>query len=136
MTDIQGSACKMNELLEATRLQVELAAQRLQLDPGLLKILKEPKRILTVSIPVHMDDGAIEVFRGFRVQHSLSRGPGKGGIRYHPEVDMEEVIALAMLMTWKCAVVDIPYGGAKGGVICDPKKMSPGELERMTRRFT
>ncbi|MCL6612561.1 MAG: Glu/Leu/Phe/Val dehydrogenase, partial [Peptococcaceae bacterium] len=108
----------------------------LGLDPGLLKILKEPKRVLTVSIPVRMDDGSVEVFRGFRVQHSLARGPAKGGIRYHPEVDMDEVIALAMLMTWKCAVVDIPYGGAKGGVICDPKKLSPGELERLTRRFT
>ncbi|MFZ5633968.1 MAG: Glu/Leu/Phe/Val family dehydrogenase [Bacillota bacterium] len=136
MTNSEGAACKRNGLLEATSRQVELAAQKLELDPGYLKILKEPKRVLTVSIPVRMDDGSVEVFKGFRVQHSLSRGPAKGGIRYHPEVDMEEVIALAMLMTWKCAVVDIPYGGAKGGVVCDPKKLSQGELERLTRRFT
>jgi glutamate dehydrogenase (NAD(P)+) len=108
----------------------------LDLDPGVLKVLMEPKRILTVSIPVRMDSGTIEVFKGFRVQHNLTRGPAKGGIRYHPEVDMEEVTALAMLMTWKCAVVDIPYGGAKGGVICNPKALSLGELERLTRRFT
>ncbi len=136
MLHSQGTVCRRSELLEATSLQVDLAAQKLGLDPGLLKILKEPKRILTVSIPVRMDDGSIEVFRGFRVQHNLTRGPAKGGIRYHPEVDMEEVIALAMLMTWKCAVVDIPYGGAKGGVICNPKELSMGELERLTRRFT
>ncbi len=116
--------------------QVEKAARNLGLDPGYLKILNEPKRVLTVSIPIRMDDGTIEVFRGFRVQHNLTRGPAKGGIRFHPEVDMEEVIALAMLMTWKCAVVDIPYGGAKGGVICNPKELSQNELERITRRFT
>ncbi len=134
--NLEGHARKRHELLEAASRQVDLAARKLGLNPGLLKILKEPKRALTVSIPVRMDDGSIEVFRGFRVQHNLSRGPAKGGIRYHPEVDMEEVVALAMLMTWKCAVVDIPYGGAKGGVICDPKRLSPGELERLTRRFT
>jgi glutamate dehydrogenase (NAD(P)+) len=117
-------------------LQVNSAARLLDLDPGVLKVLMEPKRILTVSIPVRMDSGTIEVFKGFRVQHNLTRGPAKGGIRYHPEVDMEEVTALAMLMTWKCAVVDIPYGGAKGGVICNPKALSLGELERLTRRFT
>ncbi|MFZ5649135.1 MAG: Glu/Leu/Phe/Val family dehydrogenase [Bacillota bacterium] len=125
-----------NELLEATMIQVKTAAEKIGLDPGYLKILMEPKRALSVSIPIRMDDGSIEVFRGFRVQHSLSRGPAKGGIRFHPEVDMEEVTALAMLMTWKCAVVDIPYGGAKGGVICNPKQMSAAELERLTRRFT
>jgi len=135
MTPTEADRSK-NQLLEATIKQVEKAAERLGLDPGLLKILMEPKRSLTVSIPIRMDDGTIEVYRGFRVQHSLTRGPAKGGIRYHPEVDMEEVIALAMLMTWKCAVVDIPYGGAKGGVICNPKLLSLGELERLTRRFT
>jgi len=136
MSKPEAAACKRSSLLETTGQQVDLAAKKLGLDPGLLKILKEPKRVLSVSIPVRMDDGSIEVFRGFRVQHSLTRGPGKGGIRYHPEVDMDEVVALAMLMTWKCAVVNIPYGGAKGGVICDPKKLSLAELERMTRRYT
>ncbi|MHB8156579.1 MAG: Glu/Leu/Phe/Val family dehydrogenase [Desulfocucumaceae bacterium] len=136
MTEPEGVACKSSEVLEATMLQVDRAAEILGIDPGYLKILKEPKRILSVSIPVRMDSGAIDVFKGFRVQHNLARGPAKGGIRYHPEVDMEEVIALAMLMTWKCAVVDIPYGGAKGGVICNPKELSLGELERLTRRFT
>lgn len=136
MIEPVGASCNRSELLEATRLQVNGAAELLKLDPGLLKILMEPKRVLTVSIPVRMDDGTIEVFKGFRVQHNLTRGPAKGGIRYHPEVDMEEVTALAMLMTWKCAVVNIPYGGAKGGVICNPKLLSLGELERMTRRFT
>lgn len=128
--------CPRNELLSAVLSQMDDAAEKLNLDPGYLKILREPKRALTVSIPIRMDDGSIEVFRGFRVQHNLSRGPAKGGIRFHPDVDMDEVIALAMLMTWKCAVVDIPYGGAKGGVICNPKQYSEQELERITRRFT
>ncbi|MFZ5651619.1 MAG: Glu/Leu/Phe/Val family dehydrogenase [Bacillota bacterium] len=136
MTMTDGAACKKSEMLEAAIRQVEAAAQKMGLEEGYLKILMEPKRVLTVSIPIRKDDGTIEVFKGFRVQHSLARGPAKGGIRFHPEVDMEEVIALAMLMTWKCAVVDIPYGGAKGGVICNPKELSMGELERMTRRFT
>jgi len=136
MTQLNGGACRNSDLLEAAIRQVELAAEKLGLDTGLLKILKEPKRVLSVSIPIRMDDGSVEVFKGFRVQHNLTRGPAKGGIRYHPEVDMDEVIALAMLMTWKCAVVDIPYGGAKGGVVCDPKKLFRTELERLTRRFT
>ncbi|MFZ5647589.1 MAG: Glu/Leu/Phe/Val family dehydrogenase [Bacillota bacterium] len=136
MTKSEGVACRKSEMLEAAMRQVEAAARKIGLDEGYLKILMEPKRVLTVSIPVRKDDGTIEVFKGFRVQHCLARGPAKGGIRFHPEVDMEEVIALAMLMTWKCAVVDIPYGGAKGGVICNPKELSMGELERMTRRFT
>lgn len=129
-------SCEINQLLEATIIQVREAAKKIGLDPGYLKILMEPKRALSVSVPIRMDDGSIEVFRGFRVQHNLSRGPAKGGIRYHPDVDMEEVTALAMLMTWKCAVVDIPYGGAKGGVVCNPKELSYNELERLTRRFT
>lgn len=136
MTTSENNSCSRNTLLEQTILQVERAVKKLGLDPGYVKILKEPKRVLSVSIPIRMDDGSTEVFRGFRVQHSLVRGPAKGGIRYHPEVDMGEVTALAMLMTWKCAVVDIPYGGAKGGVICNPKELSLGELERLTRRFT
>ena len=101
-----------------------------------MKVLSLPTREIIVHIPVQMDNGSLEVFTGFRVQHSIARGPGKGGIRYAPDVTLDEVRALASWMTWKCAVVNIPFGGAKGGVICDPKKMSMGELERMTRRYT
>jgi glutamate dehydrogenase (NAD(P)+) len=112
------------------------AAQLLQLDPDLYKVLRVPNREITIYIPVFMDDGRIEVFTGFRVQHNFARGPAKGGIRYAPDVTIDEVRALAAWMTWKCAVVNIPFGGAKGGVICDPSQMSRGELERMTRRYT
>jgi len=112
------------------------AARRLNLDAGIWKVLRYPSREIIVHIPVAMDDGSIEVFTGYRVQHSISRGPCKGGIRYGPDVSLDEVRALASWMTWKCAVVNIPFGGAKGGVICDPKTMSQGELERMTRRYT
>jgi glutamate dehydrogenase (NAD(P)+) len=111
-------------------------AQRLELDAGVYSVLRQPERELTVSVPVRMDDGQIKVFTGYRIQHSSARGPCKGGIRYHPGVDLNEVKALAALMTWKCAVVDIPYGGAKGGVQCDPRGMSQDELCRMTRRYT
>lgn len=111
-------------------------AKRLNLDPGVHAILRQPERELTVAIPVRMDDGRIEVFTGYRIQHSSVRGPCKGGIRYHPNVDLYEIKAMAALMTWKCAVVGIPYGGAKGGVRCDPTKMSESELCRLTRRFT
>jgi glutamate dehydrogenase (NAD(P)+) len=121
---------------EAQAARFELAARKLNLDRGLWKILSMPAREITVHIPVQMDDGRIELFTGYRVQHSMARGPAKGGIRYAPEVNLDEVRALAAWMTWKCAVVDIPFGGAKGGIICDPKTMSRGELERMTRRFT
>ena len=116
--------------------QLRIAAEKLDLDPGLHCMLARPKRSLIVSITVKMDDGNINVFTGCRVQHWDARGPFKGGIRYHPNVTFDEVTALAIWMTWKCAVVDIPYGGAKGGVCCNPKKMSRGELERLTRRFT
>lgn len=116
--------------------QLRIAAEKLDLDPGLHCMLERPKRSLIVSITVKMDDGNINVFTGCRVQHWDARGPFKGGIRYHPNVTFDEVTALAIWMTWKCAVVDIPYGGAKGGVCCNPKKMSKGELERLTRRFT
>jgi glutamate dehydrogenase (NAD(P)+) len=112
------------------------AAKRLNLDAGIWKVLRYPSREIIVHIPVAMDDGSIEVFTGYRVQHSISRGPCKGGIRYGPDVSLDEVRALASWMTWKCAVVNIPFGGAKGGVICEPKNMSEGELERMTRRYT
>jgi glutamate dehydrogenase (NAD(P)+) len=121
---------------EAQAARFDEAARRLKLDDGIWKILRYPVREIIVHIPVQMDDGRIEVFTGYRVQHSNSRGPGKGGIRYAPDVSLDEVRALASWMTWKCAVVNIPFGGAKGGVICDPKKMSQGELERMTRRYT
>jgi glutamate dehydrogenase (NAD(P)+) len=121
---------------EAQAARFDEAASRLKLDDGIWKVLRYPNREIIVHIPVGMDDGSIEVFTGYRVQHSSSRGPCKGGIRYAPDVSLDEVRALASWMTWKCAVVDIPFGGAKGGVICDPKKMSQGELERMTRRYT
>ena len=116
--------------------QFDLAADKLNLDPGLRRVLREPRRELTVHFPVHMDDGSVQVFTGYRVQHNLGRGPAKGGIRYHQDVSLDEVKALAMWMTWKCAVVGIPYGGGKGGVIVDPKKLSMKEVEALTRRFT
>lgn len=115
--------------------QLDEAAKIINLDEGLHKILAKPKRILTVSLPIKMDNGKIEVFTGFRSQHNDARGPYKGGIRYHPQVTLEEVMALSMWMTWKCAIADIPLGGGKGGIICDPKQMSKTELERLTRRY-
>lgn len=115
--------------------QFMIAADKLNLDEGMKQILSKPKRELIVNFPVRMDDGLFKVFTGFRVQHSLTRGPAKGGIRYHPAVSLDEVKALAMWMTWKCATVGIPYGGSKGGIIVDPKTLSLAENERMTRRF-
>ena len=114
----------------------EEAAKKLGLEQGVYKYLKYPDKEVTLYIPVGMDNGTLEVFTGYRVLHSTVRGPGKGGIRFAPDVSLDEVRALAAWMTWKCAVVDIPFGGAKGGVICDPRKMSRGELERLTRRYT
>ncbi len=121
--------------LEMAREQLRLAAERLSLDPGLHEKLKYPQRILQVAVPVRLDSGRLQVFDGYRVQHNMSRGPAKGGVRYHPQVDLDEVTALAMWMTWKCAVVRIPFGGAKGGVVCDPKKLSDNEMEHLTRRY-
>jgi glutamate dehydrogenase (NAD(P)+) len=121
---------------EAQAARFDFAARKLNLEDGLWKLLRTPAREIIVHFPVAMDDGHFEIFTGFRVQHSIARGPGKGGVRYSPDVNLNEVRALASWMTWKCAVVNIPFGGAKGGVICDPKKMSQGELERMTRRYT
>ena len=121
---------------EAQAARFDFAAKKLNLDQGIWKVLRQPARELIVHIPVGMDDGSIEVFTGYRVQHSAARGPCKGGIRYSPNVTLDEVRALASWMTWKSAVVNIPFGGAKGGIICDPQKMSQGELERMTRRYT
>ena len=114
----------------------DAAADAIGLDNDVRMMIKYPERVLTVSVPVRMDDGHIRRFEAYRVQHNTARGPAKGGIRYHPQVSLDEVKALATWMTWKCAVVNIPFGGAKGGVICDPHKMSMGELERMTRRYT
>ena len=118
------------------QIQFDIAAEYLKLDAGLRQILRTPKRVLEVSIPTKMDNGQVKVFTGYRVQHNVARGPAKGGIRYHPNVTLDEVKALATWMTWKTATVNIPYGGGKGGVICDPKRMSKAELERMTRRYT
>jgi glutamate dehydrogenase (NAD(P)+) len=120
----------------AAETRFEEAAEKLGLDDGMRKILRTPARELTVSIPVQLDDGRLEVFAGYRVQHSIARGPAKGGIRYAPDVTLDEVRALAAWMTWKCAVVNIPFGGGKGGVVCDPMLLSQGELERITRRYT
>src|SRR5690349_18910428 len=113
----------------------DLAANALDLEPNVRAMIKYPERVLTVTVPVRMDDGKVLRFEGFRVQHSTMRGPAKGGIRFHPNVTMDEVKALATWMTWKCAVVNIPYGGGKGGVTCNPKDMSMGELERLSRRY-
>jgi len=124
------------DLWDTVLAQLNDVAQRLRLDTGIHAILRQPERELTVAVPVVMDDGLIKVFTGYRIQHSSARGPCKGGIRYHPNVNLNEVRALAALMTWKCAVVGIPYGGAKGGVQCDPTQMSEDEICRMTRRFT
>src|SRR5829696_5416093 len=115
--------------------QFDLAAERLDLDEGMRRVLREPRRELTVHFPVKMDDGSVQVFTGYRVQHNVGRGPAKGGLRYHQDVTLDEVKALAMWMTWKCAVVGIPYGGGKGGVVVDPKKLSRREVENLTRRF-
>lgn len=122
--------------LAIARQQLDNVAERLNLNQSVYDLLRHPRRTVSVSVPVVMDDGSVQVFTGYRVHHNLFRGPAKGGIRYHPDVTLDEVSALAMWMTWKCALVDIPFGGAKGGVICNPKEMSLGEQERMTRRLT
>ncbi|MDP6962623.1 MAG: Glu/Leu/Phe/Val dehydrogenase, partial [Planctomycetota bacterium] len=116
--------------------RLEKASDLISVDSGVYKILAEPFQELAVSIPVRMDDGSLRVFTGYRVQHSIARGPAKGGIRYSPEVNLDEVRALSAWMTWKCAVVNVPFGGGKGGIICDPRRLSEGELERLTRRYT
>jgi glutamate dehydrogenase (NAD(P)+) len=120
---------------ESALQQLDDAARIIDLDPGVHEVLRNPRRTLEVAVPTRMDDGSIRVFTGYRVHHNTSRGPSKGGLRYHPAVTLDEVKALAMWMTWKCSVVNIPYGGAKGGVIVDPKALSRSELERMTRRY-
>jgi glutamate dehydrogenase (NAD(P)+) len=133
-----ASPAVSNELnvYESAEARFEIAARKLCLEEGLYRYLKHPSKEITVYIPVALDNGQLEVFIGYRVLHSTVRGPGKGGIRFAPDVTIDEVRALAAWMTWKCAVVNIPFGGAKGGVICDPQKLSRGELERITRRYT
>ncbi len=124
------------QMYEAMAARFDVAAAKLGLDEGLVRVLRYPNKEITLYIPVAMDKGGLQIFVGYRVQHSVVRGPGKGGIRFAPDVTLDEVRALASWMTWKCAVVNIPFGGAKGGVICDPTKLSTGELERITRRYT
>lgn len=131
---LEKGANKM-DAFEVAQIQLEKAANKMNLDPNILAQLKEPERVLMVSIPVKMDNGAVKVFTGFRAQYNTARGPAKGGVRYHPDVNLDEVKALSAWMTWKCAIVGIPYGGAKGGVICNPKKLSEGEIERLSRRY-
>ena len=135
VTTVNESPSQFGPVYSMAVRQLQAAADRLGLDNGTLQILSHPKRELAVHFPVELDDGEVRVFTGYRVQHNLSRGPGKGGIRYHSDVTLDEVRALVMWMTWKCAVTGIPYGGAKGGVRCQPKVMSTAELERMTRRY-
>ncbi len=130
-----GSTAPAMSALDIALEQFDATVARLRLDPGLAAVLRTCHRELAVNFPVKMDDGTVRVFTGYRIQHNLARGPAKGGLRYHPDVNLDEVRALAMWMTWKCAVVEIPYGGAKGGVIVDPKILSRAELERLTRRF-
>ncbi|HXO16460.1 MAG TPA: Glu/Leu/Phe/Val dehydrogenase dimerization domain-containing protein, partial [Steroidobacteraceae bacterium] len=130
------SAVSHRSALSIAQRQFDATAEALGLDDSLRCILRELKRELVVHFPVEMDDGSFRVFTGFRVQHNIARGPAKGGLRFHPSLSLDDVRALAMYMTWKSAVVELPFGGAKGGVICDPRELSKTELERMTRRFT
>ena len=133
---IQNKLAETPNIWAVAQSQFDLAADKLDLDDGMRRVLRVPQRELTVNFPVTMDDGSVMVFTGQRVQHNVSRGPGKGGIRYHQDVTLDEVRALAMWMSWKCACVNIPYGGAKGGVVVDPKQLSLREVEGLTRRFT
>ncbi|MER3500831.1 MAG: hypothetical protein IMHGJWDQ_001296 [Candidatus Fervidibacter sp.] len=127
---------EQRSLWEMARERLDRVVELMHLDPRIHAVLRHCKRVMEVAIPVKMDDGSLRMFTGWRVHHNLARGPAKGGIRYAPTVTLDEVKGLAMLMTWKCAVVDIPYGGAKGGVVCNPAQLSDGELERLTRRYT
>jgi len=121
---------------ELAQEQLRRVGDVFKIDPNLIEVLKECKKAVSVSVPVVMDDGIVQTFQGYRVTHNIARGPSKGGIRYHPDVTLDEVKSLAMWMTWKCALMNIPFGGAKGGISCDPKKLSRGELQKMTRRYT
>ena len=121
---------------DIAREQLRRVADAFEIDSNLINVLSECKKSVVVSIPVGMDDGTVRAFEGYRVTHNIARGPSKGGIRYHPDVTLDEVKALAMWMTWKCALMNIPFGGAKGGVICNPKELSELELQKLTRRYT
>ena len=135
MSTAEASHLRENPF-ELAKSQLRRVGEIFALDPNLIRVLSQCKKAVEVSVPVAMDDGSIEVYLGYRVTHNIARGPSKGGIRYHPDVTLDEVKSLAMWMTWKCALMGLPFGGAKGGVICDPKMLSPKELERMTRRYT
>ena len=137
MTTVDAPVSHLRENpYEIAKSQLRKVAKTFAIDPNLVNVLQMCKKAVSVSIPVAMDDGTTQVFEGYRVTHNVARGPSKGGIRYHPDVTLDEVKSLAMWMTWKCALSGIPFGGAKGGVICNPKTMSEGELQRMTRRYT
>ena len=137
MTTVEAPATHLRENpYELAKEQLRNVAQAFAIDENLINVLSRCKKAVNVSIPTRMDDGSVQVFEGYRVTHNIARGPSKGGIRYHPDVTLDEVKALSMWMTWKCALMGIPFGGAKGGVVCDPKRLSRGELERMTRRYT
>ena len=137
MTAVEAGATHLRENpFEIARNQLRRVAEAFDIDPNLVAVLGACKKAVEVSVPVSMDDGHTEVFKGYRVTHNVARGPSKGGIRYHPDVTLDEVKSLAMWMTWKCALMGIPFGGAKGGVVCDPKRLSRSELERLTRRYT
>ncbi|HZO49266.1 MAG TPA: Glu/Leu/Phe/Val dehydrogenase [Gaiellaceae bacterium] len=136
MSSTESASHLKENPLELARAQLRRVAEAFAIDRNLISVLSGVKKCVEVSVPVQMDDGSIRVFEGYRVTHNIARGPSKGGIRYHPGVTRDEVKALAMSMTWKCALMGLPFGGAKGGVVCDPKRLTPGELERMTRRYT
>jgi len=136
VTTVEAPTHLRENPFDIAREQLRRVADIFAIDQRLVNVLQECKKAVVVSVPVTMDDGSITAFEGYRVTHNIARGPSKGGIRYHPDVTLDEVKALAMWMTWKCALMNIPFGGAKGGVVCNPKKLSRGELERMTRRFT
>ena len=136
MPEIRTTGAEEASAYQNALRQLENVARVLYLDDGIHAVLQKPKRELTVHFPVSLDGGGTRMFTGYRVQHNTSRGPAKGGLRFHPDTDLDEVRALAMWMTWKCALVNIPFGGAKGGVVCDPKALSPAELEDLTRRYT
>lgn len=136
MTTAEATSHLRENPFELAKAQLRAVGELFAIDPNLIRVLSQCKKGVEVSIPVSMDDGSTNVFAGYRVTHNIARGPSKGGIRYHPDVTLDEVKALAMWMTWKCALMGLPFGGAKGGVICDPKHLSGGELERLTRRYT
>jgi glutamate dehydrogenase (NAD(P)+) len=136
VTTVEAPSHLRENPFEIAQDQLRAVAREFQIDDNLVRVLEQCKKVVAVSVPVVMDHGQIQTFEGYRVTHNIARGPSKGGIRYHPDVTVDEVKALAMWMTWKCALMGIPFGGAKGGVICDPKRMSRGELQKMTRRYT